>query len=276
MPELPEVETVMRSIAPLVRNRSVLDVWTSGLPLHLCRPVDEASLRRLIAGAQVKRLQRRGKYILLHMARASDVAVVLVHLGMSGRLLVAAASQPRAAHTHVVLSLNGGKELRFVDPRRFGQFKVAGTMADLPELAGMGPEPFGEAAGVGLAASLASCRAPIKAFLLDQRRLAGVGNIYACEALFELGVHPNKRASRLVRRAPDVLASVRMVLQRGLDNRGTTLRDYVDGTGNAGGNQSALKVYGREGKPCLRCAGVVRRRVDAGRSTFFCPGCQKR
>ena len=276
MPELPEVETVVRSLTPLLLHRSITGVWTSGLPLHLSRAVDEASLSRLLKGTKITQLQRRGKYILLHVAQASRKAVMLVHLGMSGRLMVAAASQARAPHTHVVLRLDGDQELRFVDPRRFGQFKVAAASSDLQELLGMGPEPFGDLDAVALAESLSNCRAPIKAFLLDQKRIAGVGNIYACEALFELGVHPNKRASMLRRRAGDVLAAVRMVLQRGLDNRGTTLRDYVDGTGNSGGNQSALKVYGREGKACLRCGAPVRRQVDSGRSTFFCAACQRR
>ena len=276
MPELPEVETVVRSLAPLLRNRTVHGVWTSGLPLHMSRAVDHALLSTRLDGARFTQLQRRGKYILLHLTRHDEQTVMLVHLGMSGRLMVADTSQVRPPHTHVALSLDGDRELRFVDPRRFGQFKVAASGAELQELAGMGPEPFDDLDATSFAQSLASCRAPIKAFLLDQKRIAGVGNIYACEALFELRVHPNKRTSTLRRRAADVLTAVRLVLQRGLDNRGTTLRDYVDGNGASGGNQAALKVYGREGKPCLRCEALIRRRVDAGRSTFFCAGCQKR
>ena len=280
MPELPEVETVVRSLSPLLRERTIEAVWTSGKPLHMQKPVDAQALRRLLHPSQIKNVRRRGKYILIDVqaSKGSKVtnAVALVHLGMSGKLRVTATAEPRHVHTHVVLTLSGAEELRFIDPRRFGQFKAAHQDGDFVELAGMGPEPLQDLTADDLRQSLATSRAPIKSFLLDQRRVAGLGNIYVSEALFEAAIHPGTNASKLKRHAPALLEAVKLVLNRGLQNRGTTLRDYVDGTGFAGSNQFSLKVYGREGEACLRCGAKVRRRIDAGRSTFFCAGCQKR
>lgn len=276
MPELPEVETVARSLRPRLQGRRVGDVWTSGLGLHLARPVDAGALRSMVSGGRLVEVRRRGKYLLVDVEAGDQPAVLMVHLGMSGRLTVAPARAPRPAHTHVVLGLDGDEELRFVDPRRFGQFKVARAASSLPEIAALGPEPLDELTPEDLQHRLSKSRAPIKAFLLDQKHVAGLGNIYVCEALFELGAHPCKPAARLRARAEPMLAAIRLVLERGIANRGTTLRDYVDAAGLAGGNQAALKVYGRQGQPCLRCGGKVKRRVDAGRSTFFCPTCQRR
>lgn len=275
MPELPEVETVVRSLSPLLRDRTIVGVWTSGLPLHMQKPVDAEALKRLLYKGRIKAVRRRGKYILIDVTGHKE-AVALVHLGMSGKLRISAGSDARHIHTHVVLTLSGDEELRFIDPRRFGQFKVANREEDLTELAGMGLEPLQDLTAEHLRESLGTSRAPIKSFLLDQRRVAGLGNIYVSEALFEAAVHPCTPAAKLKRHAAALLEAVKLVLNRGLQNRGTTLRDYVDGTGFAGSNQFSLKVYGREGEACLRCKGTVRRRVDAGRSTFFCAGCQKR
>lgn len=275
MPELPEVETVVRTLGPLLLNRRIDGVWSSGLPLHMQKNVDVVSLKRVIGG-NVTVVRRRGKYILLHVLRGKASSVVLIHLGMSGKLMIAPVSQTRPAHTHVVLSLSRESELRFVDPRRFGQFGVASSEADLPQIADMGPEPLDNLSVETFASSLGASRAPIKSFLLDQRRIAGLGNIYVSEALFEAGLHPARPALKLKRHAATLLAAVRLVLQRGIENRGTTLRDYVDGVGVAGKNQHALRVYGREGEPCVHCASSIRRSVDAGRSTFFCSRCQKR
>lgn len=275
MPELPEVETVVRTLGPLLLNRRIEGVWTSGLPLHMQKTVDVASLKRVMDG-NVTVVRRRGKYILMHVLRGKISSVVLIHLGMSGKLMVAPVAQPRPAHTHVVLSLSPESELRFVDPRRFGQFSVAASESELPQIVEMGPEPLDNLSVETFASSLGESRAPIKSFLLDQRRIAGLGNIYVSEALFEAGLHPARPALKVKRHAAPLLAAVRLVLQRGIENRGTTLRDYVDGVGVAGKNQHALRVYGREGQACVRCALPIRRSVDAGRSTFFCSRCQKR
>ncbi|HEY0715109.1 MAG TPA: zinc finger domain-containing protein, partial [Polyangia bacterium] len=146
----------------------------------------------------------------------------------------------------------------------------------LPELEGLGPDPLSELTPESLLSAMNSSRAPIKAFLLDQRRVAGLGNIYVCEALFRARIHPKRAANRVGKDAVALVEAIRHVLTLGIENRGTTLRDYVDGEGNEGGNTSALQVYGREGEPCLVCKAAIRRRVDAGRSTFFCPRCQRR
>jgi formamidopyrimidine-DNA glycosylase len=224
----------------------------------------------------VAAVRRRGKYILVDVeARGRPGAGFLVHLGMTGRLQVSPGETPRAKHTHLVWTLAGGRELRFVDPRRFGWVSAGPGVDDLPELAALGPDPLAELDERALAAALATSRAPIKAFLLDQRRVAGLGNIYVCEALYRARVHPTTPARRLRARAAGLVAGVRAALELGIANRGTTLRDYVDGEGVAGDNAAALLVYGREGEPCPGCGAPVRRRVDAGRSTFFCARCQR-
>ena len=273
MPELPEVETIVRSLRPRLVGARIRAVWTSGLPLRLARPLDTALLRRTCRGASIVAVKRRGKYIL--METAPD-AGVLVHLGMSGRLRLQAAGEPRENHTHVVWTLDDERELRFVDPRRFGLVRAARALAALPELTLLGPDPLAELEAEALAEALAGSRAPVKAFLLDQSRVAGLGNIYVSEALFRAGVHPVTPARRARGKAAALVAGIRAALEAGIANRGTTLRDYVDGEGGAGENQHALLVYGREGFPCRTCGALIRRRVDAARSTFFCPTCQRR
>ncbi|HVU51620.1 MAG TPA: bifunctional DNA-formamidopyrimidine glycosylase/DNA-(apurinic or apyrimidinic site) lyase [Polyangia bacterium] len=273
MPELPEVETIVRGLGPALRGRRVTSVWSSGLGLRLARAVDVAGLRAVSVGRAVADVRRQGKYILVVTdARAGEG--VCVHLGMTGRLRVQRASEARAPHTHVVFSLAGGGELRYVDARRFGWVAPGAPLASLPALAELGPDPLGELDAAGLSRALAGVRAPIKAFLLDQTRVAGLGNIYVCEALFGARIHPRTPAGRVRGRAPELLAAIRRTLEGGIARRGTTLRDYVDADGFAGDNAVALLVYGREGEPCPACGAAIRRRVDAARSTFYCPRCQ--
>lgn len=277
MPELPEVETVVRTLRPALVGARVVGAETSGLPLHLRRPVDEAALRRELVGARVRGIERRGKYIVVAAERGRATPGLLVHLGMTGRLRVQPVSEPRVAHTHVVLALAGKRELRFVDPRRFGWVRaLPATDAAIDELAGLGPDPLRELDAPGLAKQLAASRAPLKAFLLDQRRVSGLGNIYVCEVLHRLGLHPAAPARSARRKADALVREIRAVLEAAIANRGTTFRSYVDGDGRPGENQLALGVYGREGQPCPTCGALVRRRVDAGRSTFFCGKCQRR
>jgi formamidopyrimidine-DNA glycosylase len=273
MPELPEVETIVRSLRPRLVGVRVEKVWTSGLPLRLARPLDERLLTTISRGARFAVVERKGKYILL---RTTGSAGVLVHLGMSGRLRLQEVGDAREKHTHVVWTLERGRELRFIDPRRFGLVQAARALDELPELAVLGPDPLAALDAPALAAALEGSRAPLKAFLLDQRRIAGLGNIYVSEALFRAGVHPGTPAHRARGRAAALVQAIRVTLEAGIANRGTTLRDYVDGEGGAGENQNALLVYGREGEPCRTCATVIRRRVDAARSTFFCPRCQRK
>jgi formamidopyrimidine-DNA glycosylase len=273
MPELPEVETIVRGLAPRIEGRRIQAIWGSGLPLRLARPVALRRIRALCVDQRFQGITRRGKYILLGLGGGAGVSV---HLGMSGRLRLQTADEARPPHTHVVFSLDGGQELRFIDPRRFGSVTPASHLDALPELALLGPDPLSQLDAVELARRLQGSRAPIKAFLLDQRRVAGLGNIYVSEALHRAGIHPGARAATLRGRAAALLEGIRGALESGIANRGTTLRDYVDAAGEGGDNLAALLVYGREALPCLRCQTPIRRRVDAARSTFFCPRCQRR
>jgi formamidopyrimidine-DNA glycosylase len=282
MPELPEVETIVRDLRARIVGERVGAVWTSGKPLRMARPIDVDGLRRLVLGRRVEGVRRVGKYVLIDVGRERAPGApgprpgVLVHLGMSGRLQIEAGGVPRAPHTHVVFSLDDGRELRFRDPRRFGWIAAGDPVDGCPELAGMGPDPLEGLTAPTLAAAMAGVRAPIKAFLLDQTRIAGLGNIYACETLFRARLHPGVATGRLARRASTLLVAIRDALLLGIANRGTTLRDYVDASGAGGRNAEALLVYGRAGQPCRVCAAPIRRRVDAGRSTFYCGGCQPR
>lgn len=272
MPELPEVETVVRSMRPEVIGKRIDDVWTSGKPLRLARKVETRKLKAGV-GRTITAIRRKGKYILIDLDHGGGV---LVHLGMSGRLRVQLADEERAKHTHVVWSLPGGREIRFIDPRRFGWVEAALAVDALPEVCGLGPDPLADLDATELTARLASSRAPIKAFLLDQRRVAGLGNIYVCEALFRAGIHPSTEARRVRKKAPALLDAIRTTLEIGIANCGTTFRDFVSSTGEPGRNIQALLVYGREGKGCTVCRQSVRRQVDSGRSTFYCARCQRR
>ena len=274
MPELPEVETVVRTLRPRLLGATISAVWTSDKGLRLARPVDRAGLARLSVAARIAGVRRKGKYILIDLAQGQ--AGILIHLGMSGRLRLQAASEPRAPHTHVVWSLGGGGELRFVDPRRFGWVAASRDVDALPEVAGLGPDALAELDVLRLRALLAASRAPLKSFLLDQKRIAGLGNIYVCEALFRARLHPRTPARRAGGRAAALLRGIRAALRLALRNRGTSLRDFVDAEGLKGDNAAALLVYGRAGQPCHVCGTPVRRSLDAGRSTFYCPRCQRR
>jgi formamidopyrimidine-DNA glycosylase len=277
MPELPEVETVVRSLRPALVGRTILSVWSSGKPLRMRRKLDEPALVRACRSARVRAISRRAKYILIELERSGqESSTVVVHLGMTGRLRVESALSPRARHTHVVWELSDGSELRFVDPRRFGWVAFATGLQGLPELARLGPDAHTQTDVGSLAAALARSSAPIKSFLLDQRRIAGLGNIYVCEALFRAGIHPRTKARRAQRKSELLAQAIRETLDIGIANCGTSFRDFVDANGAPGRNMQALLVYGREGEPCKTCGSSIRREADAGRSTFFCGHCQKR
>jgi formamidopyrimidine-DNA glycosylase len=277
MPELPEVETIARALRPALVGRPISGLRVSGMPLRLRRPIPARALERAVAGARVVAVTRRAKYLLLEL---SSQFVVLVHLGMSGRLTLAPASVPPSRHTHVVFALDRDEELRFVDPRRFGLVAVyPREQLDLsPELRGLGADPLDPAftPEALLQALQATHGCSIKAFLLNQRRVAGVGNIYACEALFLAGIHPQASADRLSpARARKLHRGLKRTLTRAVSYRGTTFRDYRDPLGESGENQYQLQVYMREGERCKRCGRTLRRLVQQARSTFYCPGCQR-
>ena len=275
MPELPEVETVARSLAPLV-GRRIVAVATSGKRLR--HPVDRRRLGQATVGRRLVAVERIAKYLLF---RFDGPDALLAHLGMTGHFLVAAEAEPAPPHTHAVFTLDGaGEELRYVDPRRFGVLRVY-QQEELPgcsELVGLGPDPLGDQFTVGaLDEALRRTRGQaIKPFLLDQRRVAGLGNIYASEALFVAAIAPRRRADRL--RPAEVgrlHGAIREVLTASVARRGTTLRNYLAADGNPGENRAFLAVYERAGEPCLRCGATLEHVVQSGRSTYFCRRCQR-
>jgi formamidopyrimidine-DNA glycosylase len=241
VPELPEVEMVARTLRPRLVGRRLLAVTTSGLPLR--RPIDRPRLEAACRGATVESVRRVGKYLLVAL---SSSEVLLAHLGMSGRWLFATATSPRAPHTHVVFDLDDGTELRYVDHRRFGVLQVyhAAEVQASPELSLLGVDPLEPGFTVEyLSAQLRGARRDLKGFLLDQSRIAGIGNIYACEALYHAALAPRRRTDGLGPvRAARLHAAIVAVLERAIANRGTSFSDYVDADGAVGDNQKAHSV----------------------------------
>jgi len=280
VPELPEVESVRRGLVAAQLRAPVRSLWRSSSRLRVGKHWQDEHLECL-QGATPGAVGRRGKYLLWSFTGADGAALGLViHLGMSGRCGVAAAEQARVPHTHLALGFADGRELRLVDPRRFGGLR-AGTLAELqatPPIAELGPEPLEPGfSGAVLEQALGGSARPIRDALLDQSAVAGLGNIYAVEALFLAGVHPQLEARRLHRSAWDRLAAaVVTVLRQGIENGGTTLKDFRNVTGAVGRNQDDLKVYGRVGEPCPRCGAPLAGFVSGGRSGAFCPKDQPR
>ncbi|MCC7273936.1 MAG: bifunctional DNA-formamidopyrimidine glycosylase/DNA-(apurinic or apyrimidinic site) lyase [Alphaproteobacteria bacterium] len=278
MPELPEVETVVRGLERAMTGRRIVRVEMNRPDLRAPMPPD---LVARLEGRLVEGVRRRAKYILVDL---DDGTVVIAHLGMSGRITISApgaAPNRRDPHDHVVLHLDDGTVLRFNDARRFGRIDLSDRvgLARHPLLSGIGPEPLDPAFdGPALAAALAGRRTPIKAALLDQRVVAGIGNIYACEALHIAGLSPRRLALTVAGgRAERLVAAIRDVLTRAIAAGGSSLRDYVQASGELGYFQHDWVVYGREGEPCRRCGAghAVRRMAQAGRSTFYCARCQR-
>jgi len=293
MPELPEVETVRRGLEPALRGARFLHVEQRRSDLRF--PLPERFVERL-TGRRVERLERRAKYILMHL---DSEEVLAVHLGMTGRFTVSG-GRPGAAlgehvhragsdakHDHLVFTMSRGAIVTYNDARRFGYMTLIGK-ADLAHNAffrGLGVEPLERELNADYLARRARAKkTATKSLLTDQRVIAGLGNIYACEALFRAGLDPFKPARRLATRsgrprpsAERLVAAVKLVLAQAIRAGGSSVRDYKGADGRAGAFQNALLVYGREGKPCLRpsCRGTVRRRTQGGRSTFYCPVCQR-
>lgn len=283
MPELPEVETVRRGLLPVMEGRRILRAEVNRPDLRW--PLPERMAERLTK-RRVEALRRRSKYIL---ADLDGGETLLIHLGMSGRMLIAQAevgvfhhALPAAEkHDHVVLTMEDGARVTFNDARRFGMMDLWPT-ADLaahPLLAGLGPEPFGnDFSETYLAERLRGRAMPVKAALLDQRIVAGLGNIYVCEALHDARISPERRVRDMTEaEIVTLVPAIRDVLARAIEAGGSSLRDYRQADGELGYFQHSFRVYGREGLPCLRpgCAGTVRRVVQSGRSSFFCPVCQR-
>jgi formamidopyrimidine-DNA glycosylase len=270
MPELPEVETTVRGLRPVLEGRRLVSVEARRADLRRAFPPD---LRQRLTGATVTGLGRRAKYGLIDTDRGDTL---VFHLGMSGRWRI----DPEAlgAHDHFVLETDEGRILALNDPRRFGSLDLVATEAlDSHEpFVRMGPEPLSDQfSGAALEQALAGRSAPVKAMLLDQRMVAGLGNIYVCEALHMAGIAPGRAAGRISRYRLDRLAgAVKEVLLAAIEAGGSTLRDYARPDGELGYFSKQWQVYGREGEQC-HCGAAIRRRSDSGRSTFYCPRCQR-
>jgi formamidopyrimidine-DNA glycosylase len=286
MPELPEVETVVRGLQLSVAGRRILSVT-----LRKTDFMDDPSLiERELPGRRIARVERYGKFMLLRLesehlgdagARtASNEAqphsqALLVHLGMTGNLAPHFAEQPLAKHTHVTFVLDDGRELRYTDPRRFGRMAYLSGETLATELLKFGADPL-LVTEEEFAKCIRGSRARIKALLLDQSVLRGVGNIYADESLWKAGIHPAKSGARLTFKEITALRKeLQKILRRAIQMRGSTIADFVDAEGLAGEYQQRHRVYGREGEECFRCGAKIRRIIVAGRSSHFCPSCQR-
>jgi formamidopyrimidine-DNA glycosylase len=271
MPELPEVETVMRGLAPVWEGQRFARVTLNRAGLR--RPFPDGLGQRLI-GATVVACRRRAKYGLVDTDRGDTM---ILHLGMSGRMRLDPGELLK--HDHVVFETAAGRVVAFNDARRFGSIDLAATAdADQhPLLAGIGPEPLGPGFGPAmLKAAFAGRAAPAKALLLDQRIIAGLGNIYVCEALFRSRIHPARAGGTISARRIDSLAgAITEVLEEAIAAGGSSLRDHAAPDGTLGYFQKGFQVYGREGQPCPQCARPIERLVQSGRSSFFCGHCQR-
>jgi formamidopyrimidine-DNA glycosylase len=274
LPELPEVETVAAGLRPDLEGRRVLDVDLR-FP-GMVRYPDPRHFAARLRGRRIGVVSRRGKYLLLGL---DDGQVLVVHLGMTGQLRCVAASVPEPDHLHAVFALDDGRQLRYRDPRRFGRLLLGTEEELLAERAmpHLGPEPLDEHfTAADLYRRLHVRRAPIKALLLDQRIVAGVGNIYADEACFRARVRPERAAGTLSRPAVGRLRqALTDVIREAIANRGSTIIDYRDAWGEIGGNQERLLVYGRAGEPCVRCGRPLRQARIGGRTTVYCRWCQR-
>jgi formamidopyrimidine-DNA glycosylase len=283
MPELPEVETVRRGLAPVMEGQLIAKADVNRPDLRW--PFPERMAERL-AGQKVLQLRRRSKYILADLGSGESL---LIHLGMSGRMLISGDPLGQflhdhpapEKHDHVVFHMGNGARITFNDPRRFGAMDLMDTAtADShPLLAKLGPEPLGNAFNEAhLVEALKGKNTPVKSALLDQRIVAGLGNIYVCEALFRAGISPLRKAGRLsAKRVASLVPVIRVVISEAIDAGGSSLRDFRQADGELGYFQHRFDVYGREGEPCRTrdCQGQIARVMQSGRSSFYCPRCQR-
>lgn len=271
VPELPEVETIARGLARRITGDVIESIWLGSKPEPLKSPA--AEIEAALVSKKIADVRRSGKHIVFDLTSAeqaaSPTAQWIVHLGMTGRLLVCSPETELAKHTHAVLRLASGRELRFVDPRRFGRLAV------IERFAPPGAEPL-SISPADFARLFRGRKAPIKSALLNQKLLSGVGNIYADEALYRAGVGPRRRAASLTADELRLLhKGLKQVLQEAIRLGGSSISDYVDSDGQEGFFQLRHRVYGREGQACRKCGTPIKRVVIAGRSSHYCPKCQK-
>jgi formamidopyrimidine-DNA glycosylase len=269
MPELPEVETIARGLNNRVAGDRIESVWIGSKPEPLKSP--PRTIARTLEGARIQQVRRVGKHIVFDLAADSDgIRQWIVHLGMTGRMLVVSPEAEPVNHTHLIARLKSGKELRFIDPRRFGRLEVRRS-----SFAGPGTEPL-QITAEEFAELFRKSKAPIKAALLNQKLLHGVGNIYADESLFRAGIRPRRRANSITRAEYARLhKALQQVLKEAIAAGGSSVSDYVDSNGEEGFFQFQHRVYGREDEPCLKCKTPIKKIVVGGRGTHYCPKCQK-
>ena len=272
MPELPEVETVVRDLIPLLTLKTIVKVEVPGKKLR--RPWNPL-WSQLLENQTIEKVARRGKWIIISLRSNLQL---LIHLGMTGQLCVFNQTAPRQSHVNLIFSLDrGAEELRFRDIRRFGSADLFPSQLALNEFfesRDLGPEPFNISEDYWLD-TLAKSSRNLKAFLLDQKNITGVGNIYADESLFKSGLNPSRKAESLSKKEALMLAKcIGEVLSSAIENRGSTIMNYVGGSGLMGGYQDEFQAYGRTGEPCKKCGQPIKKIVLAGRSTHFCPICQ--
>jgi len=274
MPELPEVETIVRGLQAVLPGRRILGVRLGKTDFI----EDPAALERDLPGSRIRAVQRRGKFLVIDLEKAGEREsefALLVHLGMTGQLLACAPEEPVAPHTHVFFALDDGREVRYRDPRRFGQMRLLANGHHTDPLAELGAEPL-EARESDFRARLQGRRARIKALLLDQHVFSGMGNIYTDESLWRARIHPMRLGATLTAAEIHRLhRAVREVLTSAIQHGGSSISDYVDARGQRGEFQRRHRVYQRLGLKCFRCRARVRRAVVAGRSSYFCPRCQR-
>ena len=280
MPELPEVETVARGLRLTVLGRRILSVT-----LRKTDFIDDPSLiERHLPGRRIEAVERYGKFMLLRLSAAqgeedspnddSAPAALLVHLGMTGHIASTIVAQPWEKHTHVSFALDDGRELRYTDARRFGRLAYLSAALLPTELEGFGADPL-EVSAEEFATRIRSRHSRIKALLLDQTVLRGVGNIYADESLWRAKIHPAKLGASINKKQAAVLhRALQDILKKAIVMRGSSIANFVDGEGKPGEYQQHHRAYGREGEKCYRCGAVIRRAIVAGRSSYFCPKCQ--
>ncbi len=275
MPELPEVETVLRGLAPHTTGKRITGTRVREPRLRWPIPTH---LDHLVAGKDIASMRRRGKYLIFQLGSGKQPGSLIIHLGMSGSLRLCPADLPPEKHDHVDLLLDDGLCLRLRDPRRFGAMLWSPDPDQHPLLQSLGIEPLSEAFNGGWLHQQCRGRSTsIKALIMDAHRVVGIGNIYANEALFHAGIHPSTLAGRLSRPRCDRLAqAIQETLRKAIAAGGSSLRDFVDGHGQPGYFQQTYFVYGRPTEPCRACGTPVKLLRQGNRSTFYCPNCQKR
>ncbi|GJL77896.1 MAG: formamidopyrimidine-DNA glycosylase [Nitrospinaceae bacterium] len=272
MPELPEVETLRRALLPLVKNKTLLKLKFFRKDIRF--PIPREKLKEELSGKIVSDITRRGKYLLMHV----PTGAMILHLGMSGRVVRHPSMKSVENHTHAIFHFEPDVYLHFIDPRRFGCILWAQNDEGHPLLNHLGLDPLGEeTTPKALKVMARNRKVPIKSFLMDSKRITGVGNIYACESLFDAAIHPMKHAGKItLAQWQKLIPSLQSTLKNSIASGGTTLRDFFSADNTPGYYAVNLSVYGKENQPCPHCQTPISRTVHSGRSTFYCKVCQKK